>query len=277
MVEIHQTRSRFAWKPIAGLAAALALIVAAGAIFVLPRLNNRRPDASKDTETVTAAPTTENAADRIETTAPADTTEPAEQTSPIRLGYYCPEQAEEDPDALDYAPYLQLSTGEDGSGSWTLGDVYANRFMLNNGLDGGKWSYSDGVLTCESASGRAVFTVAEDGALTCTELDFTEPHMIEVGAVLRPVSLVDVTEDALLGGYLRLRSSAGTGGEVVLEASENGVARCVLKDEDRTVFGSWWARDGFVACDAEPDHNIRYFFAVAENGDLIYEASHSPI
>ncbi len=276
VVEIHQTRSRFAWKPIAGLAAALAVIVAAGAIFVLPRLNNRRNEASKDTETVTAAPTTENATDRIETTAPADTTEPVEPASPIRLGYYCPEQAEEDPDALDYAPYLQLSTGEDGSGSWTLGDVYANRFMLNNALDGGKWSYSDGILTCESASGRAAFTVAEDGALTCTELDFTEPHMIEVGAVLRPVSLADVTEDTLLGGYLRLRSSAGTGGEVVLEARENGVARCVLKDEDRTVFGSWKLENGFVVCDAEPDHNSRYTFSVAENGDLIYEASRSP-
>lgn len=274
VVDIRQTRRRFDWKAIAGLAAVLAVIVAAGAIFVLPRLNSRRADASNGNEAVTNPPVLEHT-DRTDP-APADTTEPVEQTSPIRLGYYCPEQAVEDPDALDYAPYLQLSTGEDGSGSWTLGDVYANRFMLNNGLDGGKWSYSDGVLTCEGASGRAAFTVAEDGTLTCTEMELAELKLIQVGAVLRPVRLAEVTEEALLGGYLR--RAVGNGWEVILEARENGVARCTIQEDYTSsymFFGSWSLEDGEVRCVSEPDHEITYVFAVAENGDLIYQADRS--
>ena len=261
VVELRQSRHRFNWKPVAALAAALVLIV--GAVFAVPRLNNRRNDASNGTEAVTAAPTTEYA------------TDPTEPASPVRLGFYCMEQVIGDPEEMDYAPYLRFFTGEDGSNRWDLGNIYANRFLSGNALDSGEWSYSDGVLTCESASGRAAFTVAEDGVLTCTEMSLAESKSIQVGAVLRPVLAAEVTEDTLLGGYLRLRSSAGTGGEVVLEARENGVARCVLKDEDRTLFGSWKLESGFVICDVEPDHKDRYTFSVAENGDLIYEANSS--
>lgn len=262
VVELRQSRHRFNWKPVAALAAALVLIV--GAVFAVPRLNNRRNDASNGTEAVTAAPTTEYA------------TDPTEPASPVRLGFYCMEQVIGDPEEMDYAPYLRFFTGEDGSNRWDLGNIYANRFLSGNALDSGEWSYSDGVLTCESASGRAAFTVAEDGVLTCTEMSLAESKSIQVGAVLRPVLAAEVTEDTLLGGYLRLRSSADTGGEVVLEARENGVARCVLKDEDRTLFGSWKLESGFVICDVEPDHKDRYTFSVAENGDLIYEANSSP-
>ena len=261
VVELRQSRHRFNWKPVAALAAALVLIV--GAVFAVPRLNNRRNDASNGTEAVTAAPTTEYA------------TDPTEPASPVRLGFYCMEQVIGDPEEMDYAPYLRFFTGEDGSNRWDLGNIYANRFLSGNALDSGEWSYSDGVLTCESASGRAAFTVAEDGVLTCTEMSLAESKSIQVGAVLRPVLAAEVTEDTLLGGYLRLRSSADTGGEVVLEARENGVARCVLKDEDRTLFGSWKLESGFVICDVEPDHKDRYTFSVAENGDLIYEANSS--
>ena len=261
VVELRQSRHRFNWKPVAALAAALVLIV--GAVFAVPRLNNRRNDASNGTEAVTAAPTTEYA------------TDPTEPASPVRLGFYCMEQVIGDPEEMDYAPYLRFFTGEDGSNRWDLGNIYANRFLSGNALDSGEWSYSDGVLTCESASGRAAFTVAEDGVLTCTEMSLAESKSIQVGAVLRPVLAAEVTEDTLLGGYLRLRSSAYTGGEVVLEARENGVARCVLKDEDRTLFGSWKLESGFVICDVEPDHKDRYTFSVAENGDLIYEANSS--
>lgn len=262
ILAVRETKRRFQWKTVAGLAAALAVLVGATALLV-PKLRGTSKMAAQGTDQATelqsALPNTTDAQPD-----PTAASEPS--TDAPQLGLYKLQLLPDGPGVEGEQPCFRLMQDDNGANLFLYGSRMKDPFLDSSFRDWGRWTYADGVLTVQDNLGGAYrFSVSQDGDLTCISIDKpgTSSHLLcPMGSVFTPVEELEWNTADMVGCYLK--------DSATVSVYASGAALVSDGDEAPAQLFGRWSLEGRVL--TIKDQKGACVFGISDNGSLVYLA-----